>query len=66
MSGGVDGAMQISLVNAMGQVVISELKQGLFPGQLVSLDVSTLEPGIYLLHLRSGPLTEVEQIVISR
>jgi len=61
----VDGAMQISLVNAMGQVVLSELKQDLIPGQLVNLDVSTLRPGVYFLQLRSGPLSAVEQIVIS-
>ena len=60
-----EGALEIQVVNALGQVVLSEKSSDIVPGQLVSMDVSALEAGVYFLKLRSGSLTSVKRIVIA-
>ena len=56
----------IQVVNIMGQ--LERLSSGIYvePGQVISMDVSHLEPGIYLVKVRTGGSESVHRIVISR
>lgn len=63
---GAGGETDIQVVNIMGQM--ERLSSGIYtePGHVISLDVSHLEPGIYLVKINTGSVWSVHRIVISR
>jgi len=56
----------IQVVNALGQVVLSESGTGAASGHVISMDVSPLLTGIYFVKVRSGNMLSVKRIVITR
>lgn len=62
----VEGQVDIQMVNALGQIVKSEGGIAFVPGQLISMDVSFLQEGVYFLKIRGGDSIFVKQIIISR
>ena len=58
--------VSIQVVNALGQVVLSESGTGAASGQVISMDVSPLLTGIYFIKVRSGNMLSVKRIVIAR
>ena len=63
---GAGEVTDIQMVNIMGQV--ERISSGIYAesGQIISMDVSHLEPGIYLMKVRTGGSESVHRIVISR
>jgi len=55
---------EIQLINMLGQV--DRLYSGIYSEQLISLDVSHLEAGLYLLRMKTGDEWSVHRIIISR
>lgn len=60
-----EGHVYINLVNALGQLVLSEESSNVVPGESISMDVSGLQTGIYLLQITSGELSSVKRIVVT-
>ena len=60
------GETEIQLINMLGQV--DRQCSGIYsePGQLISMDVSHLEPGLYLVKMKTGDEWSVHRIIISR
>ncbi len=57
---------EIRIINALGQGVLYESGPDFTPGQVISLDISSLEPGIYFVKISSGELNSVNRIVVNR
>lgn len=55
----------IRIVNALGQDVLYRPGMDLSPGDLISLDLSTLQPGIYLVQIASGKTNCIKRIIVS-
>jgi len=60
------GETEIQVINMLGQM--DHLTSGIYsePGQLRSLDVSHLEPGLYLVKVKTGGVWSVHRVIISR
>lgn len=55
----------IRIVNSLGQVVLYNPEMELLPGQVVSLDVSFFQPGVYFVEITSGTTRCVKRIIVS-
>lgn len=62
----LEGIVGVQVVNALGQLILSEVRRDYLPGERIAMDVSTLEAGVYFLKLRSGQLSSVKRIVVAR
>jgi hypothetical protein len=58
--------LQLSIVNALGQLVTEQSWTGLTQQQVLSVDVSSLSAGMYLLGFQQGPRSSFRKVVVMR
>lgn len=64
LSKAIQGNAKLSLINAEGRTVLQRIEQGIYEGQVLTVDVQTVPAGVYMVRVESATGTSVAKVVI--